>query len=164
MSDPDDEIHVDPALAPEETQAPENKPHKGQWKPGTSGNMAGRPKKIRNIQDLREAARDKSGAMLNFLAATALNAKAPLGVRVACATEVLNRGYGRPHQSMDLNHGVQSDLAALLEEIDGRNKIKTIEGTISRPALEAQQPLLDHRQGGQEDEIPTQLGSDESAD
>jgi hypothetical protein len=100
-----------------------------------------------------------SCAMIEFLNRTALNPKVPITARVQCAIEILNRGYGRPNQSMDINHGVQSDLAQLLEEIDGKNKIRTIEGTVIRPALEVKQPLLHNRQDGQPGEVYPELGT-----
>jgi hypothetical protein len=124
-----------------------------------SPNKAGRPKTPKNIAELRELAREKTGAMLEFLANTALNAKAPIGVRVHAATEILNRGWGRPQQSLDLNHGVQDNLAALLEQLDGRHKIKTIDGSVIRPALALGQPLLDNEQGGQPDPVQVELGA-----
>jgi hypothetical protein len=128
-------------------------------KGGPSPNKAGRPKNPKNAAEVRELAREKTGAMLEFLSRTALNPKVAIGVRVTCATEILNRGWGKAPQSLDVNHDVQGDLAALLEEIDGRNKIKIVEGAVIRPALEAQQPLLDHGQEREEDTIQTELGT-----
>jgi hypothetical protein len=142
-----------------ETQANDaNAPAK--WHKGMrSPNPRGRPKTIKSLAELREVAREKTGAMLEFLANTALNPKVPIGVRVGAATEILNRGWGRPQQSVDLNHGVQDGLAALLEQIDGRHKIKTVEGSVIRPALAAGQPLLDHEQGGQPGPVQNELGA-----
>jgi hypothetical protein len=97
--------------------------------------------------------------MLEFLASTALNPKVPIGVRVGAATEILNRGWGRPQQSLDVNHGVQDGLAALLEQLDGRNKIRTIEGTTLGPALEAKQSLLHHGQERQSHPVQIELGA-----
>jgi hypothetical protein len=135
-----------------------NRPKK--WVKGMrSPHPAGRPRNPRNAAEVRELAREKTGAMLEFLSRTALNPKVSIGVRVTCATEILNRGWGKAPQSLDVNHGVQGDLAALLEEIDGRNKIKIVEGAVIRPAVEAQQPLLDHGQEREEDSIPTELGT-----
>jgi hypothetical protein len=127
-----------------------------------SPNKAGRPKNPSNAAELKELAREKTGAMVEFLTRTALNAKVPINARVAAATEILNRGWGRPHQSMDVNHGIQDGLAAFLEEIDGRHKIKTIEGSTVRPALEVKQSLLDHGQERQPDSVQVELGARKS--
>lgn len=138
--------------------------HPKRWRKGMpSPNAAGRPRNPKNAAEVRELARE-TGAMLEFLSRTALNPKVPITARVTCAIEILNRGYGRPNQSMDINHGVQNELAALLEEIDGRNKIKTVTGTVIKPALEVKQPLLDHGQEREEDSISTELGSRKSSE
>jgi hypothetical protein len=156
----------DDTTAPEEAH-PEGDTHtppKRWYKGMESPNKSGRPTQPKTVAEVRALAREKTGAMLEFLSRTALNPKVPINARVTCAIEILNRGYGRPHQSMDLNHGVQDGLAAFLEQIDGRYKIKTIEGSVERPALEAQQSLLDHGQERQPDSIPTKLGTGESSE
>jgi len=129
------------------------------WRKGMpSPNKSGRPRAPKNIAEVRELAREKTGAMIEFLTRTALNPKVAINARVAAATEILNRGWGRPHQSMDLNHGVQDGLAAFLEQIDGRHKPRTIEGTVVGPVLEAKQPLLDNGQERGPDTVPDELG------
>jgi hypothetical protein len=158
-----DETNKNTAATTEETNGDTHKP--ARWHSGMqSPNPAGRPKAPKTVAEVRELAREKTGAMIEFLSKTALNAKAPFNARVAAAIEVLNRGWGRPHQSMDLNHGVQDGLAAFLEQIDGRHKIRTIEGTTVGPALEVKQSLLDHEQGGQQDSVQAQLGPGESSE
>jgi hypothetical protein len=129
--------------------------HKGMASP----NPRGRPKQPKTAAEVRELAREKTGAMIEFLSRTALSPKAPFNARVQAAIEVLNRGWGRPHQSMDINHGAKDGLAELLDQINGRFQIRTIEGTTERPALEVKQSLLDHRQERQPDPIPTELGT-----
>jgi hypothetical protein len=161
MSDETENHDGDPIEPANETRADTHTTPKRWVKGMESPNKAGRPRTPKNIAELRELAREKTGAMLEFLANTALNAKAPIGVRVTAATEILNRGWGRPNQSLDLNHGVQDNLAALLEEIDARNKAKLIEGPIVGPALAIEQPLLDHGQDGPQDSIPVELGARE---
>ena len=157
----DDEINHDNKNPPaDEGQASDTNATPKQWVKGMpSPNKAGRPKTPKNIAALREMAREKTGAMLEFLANTALNAKVPIGVRVHAATEILNRGWGRPQQSLDVNHGVKDGLATLLDEINGRFQIvRHIEGTVERPALEAQQPLLHNDERGPESAVPVELG------
>jgi hypothetical protein len=162
----DDGNENKPSPAPEtngnthHNNAPARRWHKVMQSP----NKLGRPKSPKTIAEVRELAREKTGAMIEFLSKTALNAKAPYNARVTAAIEVLNRGWGRPHQSMDLNHGVQDGLAEFLEQIDGRHKIRTIEGTTVGPALEVKQSLLDHEQGGQQGPVQAQLGPGESSE
>src|SRR5262245_8267634 len=136
-----------------------NIPGRKGFQPGRSGNPRGRPRNPANSFQLQQMAREKSGAAIQFLSSTMLNSKVSINVRVNAAIELLNRGFGKPHQSIDQNHGVQNELAAILEQIDGRHKIRTIEGTVIGPALEAQQPLPDHGQGRSADPIPNELGT-----
>ena len=124
--------------------------HKGMASP----NPRGRPKQPKTVAEVRALAQEKTAAMIEVLGRVALNPKAPFAARVAAASQILDRGWGKPHQSMDINHGAKDGLAALLEEINGRFAIRNIEGTALRPALEAQQPLLHNGQERQPDPIP----------
>ena len=113
--------------------------HKGMASP----NPRGRPKQPKTVAEVRALAQEKTAAMIEVLGRVALNPKAPFAARVAAASSILDRGWGKPHQSMDINHGAKDGLAALLEEINGRFAIgRNLEGATLRPALEAQQPLL----------------------
>jgi hypothetical protein len=150
----------DDTTAPEEAH-PEGDTHtppKRWYKGMESPNKRGRPKQPKTVAEVRELAREKTGAMIEFLSRTALSPKAPFNARVQAAIEVLNRGWGRPHQSMDINHGAKDGLADLLDQINGRFQIRTIEGTTERPALEAKQPLLDNGQERRPDPIQDELG------
>jgi hypothetical protein len=150
----------DDTTAPEEAH-PEGDTHtppKRWYKGMESPNKRGRPKQPKTVAEVRELAREKTGAMIEFLSRTALSPKAPFNARVQAAIEVLNRGWGRPHQSMDINHGAKDGLADLLDQINGRFQIRTIEGTTERPALEAKQPLLDRGQERRPDPIQDELG------
>ena len=159
----DDENSDSNALASEEAQtdANTNTPARprGPWKKGMeSPNKSGRPRNPKNIAELRELAREKTGAMIEFLSRAALNPKVSMTVRVSAAQEVLNRGWGRAPQSLDVNHGTQDSLAQLLEQISGRYPIKTIEGAAIRPPLAIEQPLHDLGEGRSEDSVPPELG------
>jgi hypothetical protein len=61
-------------------------------KRGQSGNPGGRPRILRDIQEI---ARQKSPGMLDILADIAHNAQSQPQARVAAARELLDRGYGR---------------------------------------------------------------------
>lgn len=154
-----DETTQESAPAPtEETTSHAPTPTTPWHKGMTSPNPRGRPKQPKTAAEVRELAREKTGAMIEFLSRTALSPKAPFNARVQAAIEVLNRGWGRPHQSMDINHGAKDGLAELLDQINGRFQIRTIEGTTERPALEAKQSLLDNGQERRPDPIQDELG------
>jgi hypothetical protein len=163
MQDEAEDSDRDSPLSENEEACAQNEPKR--WVKGMrSPNAQGRPKNPKNAAEVRELAREKTGAMLEFLSRTTLNPKVSIGVRVTCATEILNRGWGKAPQSLDVNHGVQGDLAALLEEIDGRNKVKIIEGAVIRPPLAIGKSVLDHGQEREEDSIPTKLGARKSVE
>ncbi len=62
---------------------------------GVSGNPGGRPKALGDIQEL---ARQQSPQAINTLAKIMNNEKTPPAARVAAATALLDRGYGKPTQ------------------------------------------------------------------
>jgi hypothetical protein len=64
---------------------------------GKSGNPGGRPKAD---GDLREIARLKCPKMLDVLVAIAEDENKPSAARVTAASAVLDRGYGKPPQSL----------------------------------------------------------------
>lgn len=156
----DENNHGNTPASADEGQTSDADMPKTWQKNGPSPNPRGRPKTPRNIAELRELAREKTGAMLEFLANTALNAKAPIGVRVTAATEILNRGWGRPQQSVDVSHGIQDSLVTFLEEIDARNKAKVIEGAVVESALAIEQLIPGDGQDGSQDSVPVELGPD----
>jgi hypothetical protein len=81
---------------------------------GQSGNPAGRkPGQLRAIANLAIEARRFSVPALRTLVEVCKNTKQPGAVRVAAATAILDRGFGKPTQSVDLVADVthtQTDL------------------------------------------------------
>src|SRR5262245_10988869 len=73
---------------------------KGGFKPGQSGNPGGRPKAVREVMELARAASPDAIQTLRDICA---NPDAPPAARVSAATALLDRGWGRPHQSTDTN-------------------------------------------------------------
>jgi hypothetical protein len=67
-----------------------------QFKPGVSGNPGGKPKEIR---DLVDAARGLTGISLDRLEHLVNHAKDER-LQFDAATEILNRGWGRPPQAV----------------------------------------------------------------
>lgn len=53
--------------------------------------------------DIAAMAKEHAGAALKVLVAVANNAKAPSAARVSAATAILDRGFGKPRQSVELD-------------------------------------------------------------
>ena len=73
------------------------------FKPGQSGNPGGRPKVVGELQEL---ARRHSPEVIEELARLALRAKSETA-RISAARELLDRGFGRARQSMEV--GIEPD-------------------------------------------------------
>lgn len=90
--------------------------NKGRWiKGAASPNPGGRPAVL---SDLREAARGYSTEALETLATVMRDPEAPPAARVTAARELLDRGFGKAVQSVDVDVKVdlaQSHAAALME-------------------------------------------------
>lgn len=72
------------------------------FRPGQSGNPAGRAKEERLPcgRSLRELAREHTVEAIETLIAIAQDKSAPAAARVSAASAVLDRGYGRPAQTL----------------------------------------------------------------
>lgn len=68
------------------------------WSKGQSGNPSGRPKIVGELRDL---ARVHTTDALETLVSICNDSEAPPASRVAAAAQLLDRGYGRPSQSID---------------------------------------------------------------
>lgn len=80
------------------------------FKPGQSGNPAGRPKVVGDVQAL---ARKHTSEAIQTLATIMRSAKAPPAARTAAASALLDRGYGRPAQAIEatLNRKSVQDMS-----------------------------------------------------
>ena len=91
------------------------------WKPGQSGNPGGRPK---GEGDIRELARAHTPKAIGTLVKVMNDENAAPSARVAASEAILNRGWGRPHQTFTANfqNAVEIpliDVAALLAKVRG---------------------------------------------
>ncbi|MFJ7438079.1 DUF5681 domain-containing protein [Methylorubrum thiocyanatum] len=124
-----------PQLSPEACRA------RG-WKKGQSGNPKGKPPIIREVQEL---ARQQTENAIDALVSIMGNEKSNASARVQAAVALLDRGWGRPKQSVDVKvdhdaSGLAAALAALREReamavADQRPIIdaETIEATVVEP-------------------------------
>jgi uncharacterized protein with von Willebrand factor type A (vWA) domain len=86
------------------------------FRPGQSGNPGGRPKVVGELQEL---ARRHSPEVIKELARLALKAKSETA-RIAAGRELLDRGYGRARQSMEITSQPDDPIQALLDDLDER--------------------------------------------
>jgi hypothetical protein len=98
------------------------------FKPGVSGNPGGRPKRPatiehrRLVRDVRLAARELTQDAIDTLASVMKDPRAPAAARISAAVALLDRGHGRPCQSIGVQ--VDYDLEQLSnEELDVLQRI-----------------------------------------
>jgi len=85
---------------------------------GKSGNPGGRPKVLGEVQEL---ARQYAPAAIVELARLALKARNETA-RIAAIRELLDRGYGRTRQSVEVSAPDGNPLQILFEEIDALSR------------------------------------------
>jgi hypothetical protein len=66
---------------------------------GKSGNPGGRPKALRHVEEL---AREQTVDALKTLETIHKNTKAPAAARVAAANALLDRGWGKARQALEM--------------------------------------------------------------
>lgn len=91
---------------------------------GKSGNPGGRPKVTAHVKEL---ARNYTEQAVNALVEVVEDTKAPPSARVAAASAILDRGYGKPTQTIEANVSFLDRLEpAELEALDAA--LSAIEG------------------------------------
>jgi len=108
------------------------------WKNGQSGNPGGRPKGFAGMRDL---ARQKTEKAIETLESVMNGKNTPPNARVAAAVALLDRGWGRPPQAMEVlasekeNQSPSWDLSKLtdkeLEVLRGLGEKATMKGSES---------------------------------
>jgi hypothetical protein len=90
------------------------------FRKGQSGNPGGRPKVLGDVQEM---ARQHAPRIIVELARLALKAKSETA-RIAAIRELLDRGYGKPRQAMEVSVPADNPIQLLLDEIDARSRIE----------------------------------------
>ena len=115
--------------APEEAQTDANTDTPALWqKGGPSPNPKGRPKVPRTPAEVKALAREHTVGAIETLVKVHKNPKSPPAARVAAASEILNRGWGRA-PSTDLEGAEQLVIKVVKfnqEQIE-ENEMKVIE-------------------------------------
>src|SRR6516225_7632587 len=88
------------------------------FRKGQSGNPGGRPKVLGEVQEL---ARQYAPAVIVELARLALKAKSETA-RIAAIRELLDRGYGRSRQAIEVSVPAGDVIQQLLDDIDARSR------------------------------------------
>jgi hypothetical protein len=104
---------------------------------GQSGNPGGRPKVLGEIQEL---ARQHAPSVIAELARLALKAKNETA-RIAAIRELLDRGYGRSRQALEVSAPAGDPLRLLMEEIDAMSRKRTYKQVPNEPAASGQARL-----------------------
>jgi len=86
-----------------QTRPGKRKAPRSAWKKGQSGNPGGRPKEVAEV---RELSRQYTEEAIQTLVTLMQSAKVER-TRLAAASELLDRGYGRPPQAVDLGGPIQ---------------------------------------------------------
>jgi hypothetical protein len=82
------------------------------FKPGQSGNPDGRPKRPDTIEarrvvaDVKSAARELTPVAMDTLEKAMTDQKAPWAAKITAAIAVLDRGWGKPEQTVSANVSV----------------------------------------------------------
>ena len=119
------------------------------FKAGRSGNPGGRPKLApavaKAFADVRSLAKDVGGKAIATLEAVMDDATVPPAVRVAAANSLLDRGFSRPRQTLDVTDKTAVswlDLvkASMHPDVEARVRPLVEAYALPPPEVEADEP------------------------
>ena len=94
--------------------APQNRTESGRFVKGQSGNPGGRPVVMAEVKEL---ARSHTADAIDTLAEIMRDEDEPAAARVAAASAILDRGYGKPVQEINANNtNINLTLSATIEQ------------------------------------------------
>lgn len=90
---------------------------------GQSGNPTGRPKLLlADGRSLKDLAREHTEDAVETLVSVMTDKDAPHPARVSAASAILDRGWGKPSQELDVGERLGGILEEILERVDGRTR------------------------------------------
>lgn len=90
---------------------------------GRSGNPSGRPKiLLPDGRSLLDLAREHTQDAVQTLVEVMIDKDAPPPARVSAASAILDRGWGKPKQDIDVGDRLGNILEDILERVDGRTR------------------------------------------
>jgi hypothetical protein len=98
---------------------------RGRFKPGQSGNPGGRPKEIGHVKEL---AREHTVAAVKTLAEIMGNIEEPAAARARAAEALLNRAWGTPESTANVNLTNEPTTEQLIQIILGDPELAAIIG------------------------------------
>ena len=92
------------------------------------------------LGEVQELARQHAPSAITELARLVLKAKS--AARIAGIRELLDRGYGRPRQAVEVSAPADNPLQQLFDEIDALNRKRTYNQVPNEPAEAGPQAAL----------------------
>src|SRR5260221_6415035 len=115
-------------------QAGDKRANQGSFQKGQSGNPGGRPKELAHVKEL---ARQHTPAAVSTLAAIMGNGEEPAAARVRAAEALLNRAWGTPETTANVNLTNEPTTEQLIQIILGDPELAAIIGARMEPADKA---------------------------